>query len=170
MFEGLLNNLLITGGSCILPLMVGVASYFLCDKNKQLSKLAHFCGMFFESLCPLLTIVVLYFCVLGNVGLNPLIICIIGFSISFVGYMPARFSMDDSLLKNLAVNGIGLVSAVFKWSFVTRFIGFNEMLGYAYMQHARTYESYYLWIPFVISFGIIFILEIMRFVVKENMK
>lgn len=170
MFEGLLNNLLITGGSCILPLMVGVASYFLCDKNKQLSKLAHFCGMFFESLCPLLTIVVLYFCVLGNVGLNPLIICIIGFSISFVGYMPARFSMDDSLLKNLAVNGIGLVSAIFKWSFCVCFIGVRDMFKVANVQRMSTYESNYLWIPFIISFGIIFILEIMRFVVKENVK
>lgn len=170
MFEGLLNNLLITGGSCILPLIVGVVSYFLCDKNKQLSKLAHFCGMFFESFCPLLTITVMYFCVLSELYLNPMVICIVGFAISFIGYMPTKYNCEYSLYKNIAVHGLGLVSVVFKWSFVARFVGFNEMLGYAYMQRARTYESYYLWIPFVISFGIIFILEIMRFLVKENMK
>lgn len=170
MFEGLLNNFLITGGSCILPLVIGVASYFLCDKNKQLSKLAHFCGAFFESICPLLTIVVLYYCVFGNVRLNSLIVCIIGFSISFAGYMPARFSTDDSMLKNLAINGIGLFSTIFKWSFCVCFIGVRDMFNVANLQRARTYESNYLWIPFIISFGIIFILEIMRFVVKENMK
>lgn len=169
LFKGLLNNFLITGCSCILPLIIGLAMYFICVKNKNLCKVAHFFGMFFESICPLLTIMIMYFCVLRKVQLNPLLVCIIGFTISFIGYMPTRFNKKDSLIKNLAVNGIGLISSIFKWSFCASFIGVKDMLGVAKILQSKTFEAYYLWVPFLVAILIIFILEIIRFVIKEKM-
>lgn len=37
MFQGLLNNVLITVGSCLLPMIVGIAAYFVCSKNESLT-------------------------------------------------------------------------------------------------------------------------------------
>lgn len=52
LFQGLLNNILITIGSCLLPMIVGIAAYFICSRNESLIKLAHLCGVFFESFLP----------------------------------------------------------------------------------------------------------------------
>lgn len=168
LFKGLLNNFLITGCSCILPLIIGLAMYYICMKSKNLCKFT-FLWNVFEGVCPLLTIMIMYFCILRKVQLNPLLVCIIGFTISFIGYMPTRFNNKDSLIKNLAVNGIGLISSIFKWSFCASFIGVKDMLGVARILYVRTFEVYYLLLPFAISIGIVFVLEIMKFVIKEKM-
>ena len=131
MFQGLLNNVLIAVGSCLLPMMVGMAAYFVCSKNELLTKLAHLWGVIFESFCPAITILLMYYCIFAQTRLNGILVCIIGFSISFLGYMPMRYTSDDSFFKSVAVNGIGLVSSIFKWSFCASFIGAVEMLRVA---------------------------------------
>ena len=169
LFQGLLNNILITIGSCILPMIVGIAAYFICSKNELLTKLAHLCGVLFESFCPVITILLMYYCIFAQTRLSAIWVCIIGFSISFLGYMPSRYNSDYSFFKNVAVNGIGLVSSIFKWSFCASFIGAVEMLRVANIQMSRTYEASSFWTAMIISFAVIVVLELMKFVAKEKL-
>ena len=106
MFQGLLNNVLITIGSCLLPMIVGISAYFVCSKNESLTKLAHLCGVIFESFCPVITILLMYYCVFAQTRLNGILVCIIGFSISFLGYMPTRYNSDYSFLRMLQSMGL----------------------------------------------------------------
>lgn len=167
--QGLLNNILITIGSCILPFAVGTAAYFVCSRNEVLTKLAHLGGMFFESLCPIITIVIMHYCILSQTRLSASWVCIIGFSLSFLGYMPTRFNSDYSLYKNTIVYGLGLASTIFKWSFCASYIGAVEMLRVANIQMARTYDPSSFWNAFIISFVTILILELMKFFAKEKL-
>jgi ABC-type arginine/histidine transport system permease subunit len=169
MMSGLLNNILITAGSCILPMVVGIAVCVVCNKNQSLSKIAHIFGAFFESFCPIVTIVFLFYCVFGQLQLNRIVICIIGFSISFMGYMPLRYEPKNSMLKNLAVNGLGLVSTAFKWSFAAGWIAVADLLKFASMQMAKTYDVASFVIVFFISFVIVFALEMIKVFVNEKL-
>jgi len=169
MFQGLINNALITVASCILPMVVGIASYFVCSKNESLSKLAHLCGVIFESFCPVITILLMYYCIFSRTRLSAVLVCIIGFSISFLGYMPTRYNSDYSFFKNAAVNGIGLVSSIFKWSFCASFIGTVEMLRVANIQMSRTYDPSSFCTAMIISFAVLLVLELMKFVAKEKL-
>lgn len=169
LFQGLLNNILITIGSCLLPMIVGIAAYFICSKNELLTKLAHLCGVLFESFCPIITILLMHYCIFSQTRLSAVLVCIIGFSISFLGYMPTRYNSDYSFFKNIAVNGIGLVSTIFKWSFCASFIGAVEMLRVADIQMSRTYDPSSFWTAMIISFAVIIILELMKFVAKEKL-
>lgn len=169
MIQGLLNNVLITVGSCLLPTIVGIAAYFVCSKNESLTKLAHLCGVIFESFCPVITILLMYYCVFAQTRLNGILVCIIGFTISFLGYMPTRYNSDYSFFKNIAVNGIGLVSSIFKWSFCASFIGAVEMLRVANIQMSRTYDPSSFWTAMIISFVVLLVLELMKYVAKEKL-
>lgn len=95
--------------------------------------------------------------------------CIIGFTISFLGYMPTRYNSDYSLIKNIAVNGIGLVSSIFKWSFCASFVGTVEMLRVANIHLSKTYEPSSFWTAMIISFAVIVVLELMKFVAKNKL-
>lgn len=169
LFQGLLNNIFITVGSCILPISVGFAAYWLCNKNESLTKIARICGAFFESFCPIVTIVFLYYCVFGQLHVNRILVCIIGFSISFIGYMPSRYDPENSMIKNLVVNTLGLISTAFKWSFAAGWIAVADLLKFASMQMAKTYDVASFSVVFFISFVIVFALEMIKFFVNEKL-
>lgn len=42
LFQGLLNNVLITIGSCFLPMIVGIAVCFVCSKKRIANKISSF--------------------------------------------------------------------------------------------------------------------------------
>lgn len=169
LFQGLLNNVLITIGSCVVPFVIGIAAYFVCSKNESLSKLAHLVGIVFESFCPVITILLMYYCIFGNSRISAIWVCIIGFSISFLGYMPTRYDSDYSFFKNTVVNALGLASSVFKWSFCASFIGTVELLRVANIQMSKTYDASSFWTVLLISFVVIFILELVKYIAKEKL-
>lgn len=169
LFQGLLNNILITIGSCLLPMIVGIASYFVCSKNESLTKIARICGAFFESFCPIVTIVFLYYCVFVQLNANRILVCIVGFSISFIGYMPLRYEPKNSIMKNLVFNTLGLISTAFKWSFAAGMIAVADLLRYANMQMVKTYDVASFVTVFFISFVLVFILETLKVIVNEKM-
>ena len=111
----------------------------------------------------------MYYCVFAQTRLNGIMVCIIGFTISFLGYMPTRYNSDYPFFKNIAVNGIGLVSSIFKWSFCASFIGAVEMLRVANIQMSKTYDPSSFWTAMIISFVVLLILELMKYVAKEKL-
>lgn len=90
-------------------------------------------------------------------------------TLSFLGYMPTRYNSDYSLIKNIAVNGIGLVSSIFKWSFCASFVGTVEMLRVANIHLSKTYEPSSFWTAMIISFAVIVVLELMKFIAKDKL-
>lgn len=174
LFQALLNNIFITAVSCLLPLAVGFTAYWLCNKNEHLTMIARILGILFESFCPIVTIGFLYYCGLGQLNgqlnVNCILICIIGFSISFIGYMPLRYDPKNSIIKNLVVNTLGLISTVFKWSFTTGMIAVFDLLTYAKMARTFGVASSFVFIPvFFISFVLVLILETLKFIANEKM-
>jgi len=169
--KGLLNNFIITIGSSVVPMIVGVLSYLYCRKKASVPKYIRLLGIVFESFCPIIVIVFLIYKFFGSTILAsfPIWIAITGFTISFLGYMLTRYNSDYSLAKNIVVNGIGLFSTVFKWSFLARSIGVVEMLGAFNMQVKTTYRTGSIWIVLIVSFIVIFILELMKYIAKEKL-
>ncbi len=164
-FEGLLVNITITALSCILPIIVGIVSNKICKQNQILFQPAQLCGIIFESISPILMTAVLYF--LMNFG--PMLSCVMGFTISFIGYMSAHFNQEYSFAKNTIVNSIGLISNIFKWSLCVSFIGVRDIFGTTRVYCMLSYEMTGYLISLIIVFAIIFILELAKFVVKEKM-
>ncbi len=164
-FEGLLVNIIITTLSCIVPIVVGILSNKICKQNQALTQPARLCGLFFESLCPILAIVVFYFLI----NLGPMIACVLGLTLSFIGYMPSHFNEEHSFAKNTIVNAIGLISIVFKWTLCVSFIGVHDIFGITRMYCSQTYEMTGYLISLIIVFAIIFILELAKFVAREKM-
>ncbi len=170
--EGLTNNILITAGSCVIPLLIGILAYCLpaVFKKEILSRIVRLFGVFFESLCPLAVLLFLFFLLGKYSAVNMMVYTIIGFTICFIGYMPVRYDSRNSLVKNLVVNSLGLISTVFKWSFVSGTIGVLDLLRSAQMQVARTFDSTPYIYVFIISVAIIFFIELLRYIANELLK
>lgn len=168
-FSGILNNILITVFSCIIPVVAGFVLAYIAKNNSMLSTPIKVLGNVCESLSPIIMIVVLFYCVFAQTHINRIVICIIAFSISFIGYIPSNLKEEYSLSKNVVVNFVGLIAHVFKWSFCTTIIGTTELLRNLQMTVSRTYETGVLWIGLIISFMIVFILNMIKFVLEEKM-
>ena len=96
------------------------------------------------------------------------IFCLI---LSFAGYMPARYTPEYSILKNILYHGLGMLSDIFKWSFTAHVIGFTGLYYFANIIRRQTYrmmESFI--IPLIISIVILLFIEIARRIIKQFMK
>lgn len=167
--EGFGNNLLITLLSILFPLGLGILFTFLCAKNRTLEKVFHWISLPFECICPLVIIIALYFIAIPTTQ-TALLPVVIGFSLSFLGYMPARFNRSMSAGRNIAYNGLGLVSAIFKWSFCAGYVGYVDLLKASEVARSRTYIPSYALIPVVASFIVIAVIEIVRRIIKNSAK
>ena len=171
-FTSLLNNILITVLSCIIPVLVGIAFNYIysASENPTVSKLSRLFGTVFESICPLVLLTVLYFSVARHLRIRPFWVCVIGFSISFIGYLPLHINDEYSFVKNTVVNALGLASTVFKWSFCVSFISVVDLLRYATVKMSSSYNALSFIPVLAVSFIILLVLELARFFVRENME
>ena len=96
--------------------------------------------------------------------------CIAGFTISFLGFMSARYREDWSVIKNIIVNALNLVLTVFKWSFVASFIAVGDLTYQLRLIVQRSYEGSIFWLGLIIPFVILFILHIIKYILEEWMK
>ena len=173
LFSGLGNDLLVTVISIILPLNIGIAFTILMHftRKSPLPKVFRFLSILTEGLAPLSVLLFFYFCVLASCN-NALVPAIVALSICFMGYMIFRYDGRDSLIKNIVVNGIGLVADMLKWCFcILGYVGIMNIVKAANTYASRTY-SFFLPILFIliISFIILSVLYIIRQICKEFMK
>ncbi len=167
------KNFLITIISIALPLGIGILLSFFASKNKIVNNIFGWISLPFECICPLALLLVNYFVVHNGFhfsGQQPLLVCVLTFLTAFIGYMPARYVSEYSFLKNVLYNGLGLFSAVFKWSLCVSYITADDLLKYCRSIVSKTYNTVYLWIPLLICFVVIIIPEIARRLVKQFMK
>ena len=173
--EGLSNNILLTALAFIMPWVLGCLMSILFSTTKKLDfirKIFQIISLGFESLCPLITILVLFYVVGSSVRFSNagFVFAALGLAISFIGYMPRRYDPQNSIMKNLLVNSIGLMSNIFKWSFCASIIGVMEMARAASNIAAHTCEYGTYFIVFAISFVVILTLELTRYLLKEYLK
>ena len=169
MFAGFGNNLLITLLSIVFPLGLGILFTFLCGKNRTLEKVFHWVSLPFECICPIALMAVMYFMVFPfmNSGLFPIVLT---FSLAFLGYMPARYNRSMSAGRNIAYNGLGLASAIYKWSFCVYIIGYRDLFAAANIVRSRIYIGTVMLIPLAVSFVVIAIIEVARRIIKNGAK
>ncbi len=177
LLEGGFNTLLITALFSAGPLIVGILLSFLASKFPVVGKVFGWLSLPFECISvPALLLVSFY--TLGHlfgdwyIGRKFVawIAIAITFTLGFAGYMPARHVAEYTFLKNILYNGLGLIAAVFKWSFCVYLIGFTDLFNATRSLFGVTYKLDVYWIPLVVFFVVLFILEAGRRLVKQLMK
>ncbi len=162
--EGFVNNLLVTLLSLILPLGIGVLFSFFSGLNKTVGKIFSWLSLIFEIFCPIVLMLCFYFFI---PSLNPMLAVVFALSISFLGYMPARYIYEKSFLYNILYNGLGLISSIFKWSLCAGYVGYMDVLKAAELLRGRTFDSVYLIYPLVISVVFLLFIELLKRIVKN---
>lgn len=175
LLRGFGGNLLITAATVCLLLLPGILLTLLAKKVPVIGKIFGWLSIPFECICPVALILALYLSVqsifhLRNMQVSTNLAIILGLTIAYMGYMPARFVPEYSFLKNILYNGLGMISAVFKWSFCAFIIGGQDIIYYARNLMYRAYRGGYYWIPLVVAFACLLILEVARRVIKQFMK
>ncbi len=176
--EGLGMNLLLTALSCIIPLIFGVVFILISKTHIITHRIVKLLSQFGECLSPLVVLFFAYFglpyALRSLFGLNATITsfwaCTIGFSICFLGFLPARQKSEYSIIKNILVNTVDLISTVFTWSFVASVLGCNEMLNVTRRIVAFTFHSEYYLIPLAASFVVLVVLKTIKYLLEEFMK
>ena len=169
LLEGFLNNVLFTVCAAIIPFLVGVACCAITRRNRIIDRIFSWLSLPMECVCPIALLIVMFFFVLpfSRTAFFPVVITL---TIAFLGYMPARHVTDWSVWKNMLYHGIGLFSAIFKWTFVVGYIGGTDLLRAATIIRNGTYDVSVLLIPLAVSFGVLFVLEVARRLIKTFMK
>ena len=164
--EGLLNNILITLASCVLPTAVGIGFNSLGNafRNRNgIQRFLYIFGSVFHCLCPII-LMFTFFYTFHNITRSMTII--LALSLSFLGYIPAHYNRSDSLMKNNILGMINLFSSVFMWSFVFSYLG-KEALSYA-LSVAKTSWQFEGFVPLLFKVGIIFmLLQALKLIAEE---
>ncbi len=168
LFEGLFSDFLLTLLSCVMPIAVGIGMSLLLRDNDELKKPVKFVSMFFESLSPAFVLLAIYFCILPAID-SAFLISVIGFTVSFLGYMPLHANPKYSVMKNLIVNSIGLFQKVFMWSFCAGLIGSMGMYRAVSLCHISTFAMYPYWIGLLISSVILLACQLARYFAEEKL-
>ncbi len=176
LMKGFGGNLLITAVSVGLLLIPGFLLTVLAKKFPVMGKIFGWLSIPFECICPVAMILCLYYLMpgvrvmFGGINVYSFFVAILGLTVAYMGYMPARFVPEYSFLKNVLYNGLGMISAIFKWSFCVFVIGCPDILHYARNVMNRTFRTGVYWIPLVVSFACLLGIEIIRRIVKQFMK
>lgn len=176
--RALIVNILITIFSSIIPLFIGILLSLLAKKSSIASKIFGWLKIPFESICIPIFILVLFYLpsfifetrIFSSNNFSSSLIMTIALSTAYLLYIPARYNPNFSFLKNTLFNSLGLISALFKWSFVAGFIAINDMLFAARALMATKYNIWPLLITFLTISIILFIIELAKTLIKQFMK
>ena len=170
-FTGLLNNILITVLSAVLPLGAGIGSTFLLNavKVKGFRIAMRIVGALFYSLPPIVLLLVMYY---NGVMLrpDPMVSVVLALTVSHLGYFMLMYDPNASAGKNIAVNSLGLLSSLFAWSFAASMIGCRELLSIAKLGMTATFTTGSIIVALIIAAAALLALNIPRVILKETMK
>ena len=172
LLKGFANNILITGLSAILPLIIGIPLCYFASRSKIADSIFHWISIVTECLCPLVLLVAVFYlpATMIDIRLPREFVAYLALTVCFLFYMPAHFNKGDSFLKNTLYNGIGLISSIFKWSFCIGYIAVFDLLKAATNAFTSSFETLWFIVPILISVIILFILELGKRFVRQFMK
>lgn len=164
---GLINNILITLASCIVPAAIGIGFNSMGNtfrNSKGVQRFLHIFGSVFHCLCPSL-LMLTFFYAFHNIP-SPMAI-ILAFSLSFLGYIPAHYNKNNSLMKNNILGVINLFSTVFMWSFIASNVGCIDALQIVQRIVQRSFEFGGL-VALLFKVGTIFmLLQALKLIIEE---
>ena len=172
LLRGFTSDLLTVLLSAILPMLVGVGLTVLMHFTRKtaLPKVFRYVAIVTESLVPAAVLYVLFYVVLASFQQADLPV-VVTLNICFMGYMAFHYDERDSLLKNIVVNAMGLIIKLYLWCVaVSGMLGATGLLRSAQMIMWSTYKSTYFLVPLLVSFGVLFVLHILRQLCKDFMK
>ena len=176
LLKGFGVNILITAATVCLLLIPGILLTFLAKKFPVIGKIFGWLSIPWECICPVAMIVWLSFLdptariMLGEINIYRCLLVILSLILAYMGYMPARFVPEYSFLKNVLYNGFGMISAVFKWSFCAFIIGCPDLLHYARCVSITHYRYGIVLTALAASFVCLFVIELLRRIIKQFMK
>ena len=172
-------NVLVTALSAFVPLIVGVGFTILMHftKTNPVPKIIRYLTIPLESLVPVIVIVAVYYIPFPDIlpfsipfSVESIACCVIGLTLCFLAYMPHRYNENDSIIKNIAVNGLGLIASIFKWSTIVGYIAVTDIMRAAAVQYGRTYTViYYIW-PLIVSFIVLAVIYILKNILRDVLK
>ena len=173
-FRGFTTNILITACAAFWPLVLGILLSLFVKKSTVVSAIVDAVNIPLESISVPLAMMALFYTLgrffhIGNLYVYTVIV-VMALSLAYLFYMPTRYNEGYSFIKNILYNGLGLISWLFKWSFVASFVGVMDALGAARNLVARTYQFWPYTVVFLVAFGILFVIELLRFLVKKLIK
>ncbi len=171
LMKGLLTNFGITFFSAIVPLIVGIPLSFVVKKSKVVGKIFGWVNIPFECICVPIFIFVGFYIpgfVLG-ISIPRIVPVIVALTMAYLLYMPSRYNQNCSFLKNTLYNGLGLISNLFKWSFVAKSIAVVEALSVT-VDYTSRGMFWSLIVTFLIAGAALLVIEVARTVIKQFMK
>ena len=111
-----------------------------------------------------------FFSLFGISDIGRIIPMFIVLSLAFLWYMPAKYNHEFSFIKNVLHNGLGLISNMFKWTFISSMLMIPDLLQNTRELVATKALVFPLIISFIIVSVIIGILEIGRVAIKQFME
>ncbi len=172
-FEGILTSLTLVGLSVILPLICGIGFTVLMHFTRKniIHRVVRYLAVFTECLAPSCLVVFIYYMVARTMDIEPFITVVATLSLSLLLYMPHRYESRDSLLKNIIVNSLGLIISAFKWSLaICSLIGVRDIVLVSRHMMARTFASWYNFVPLIFGIIVLVILHLVRNLCKDLLK
>lgn len=174
-FRGFGTNVLITICAALVPICLGVLLSLLAKRSTLISTIISAINIPFESIVIPVAVVACYYVVgrffhLNYSGLIPSIMVVFVLSLAYLFYIPTRYNKNDSFVKNTLYNGLGLLSNLFKWSFVAHLVGVAEALRASNYIMNHQFRPWPYLVTFAVAFVILLLVEAARFLVKTFLK
>ena len=166
--SGLLRNLMIMLLSSLLPAAVGVGMTFVMQGVKKSGTRLRLrvVSVIFYCFSPML----LMLCFFYKLSLSAMPALILALTVSHLGFFMICYDHAASVLKNIVVNFLGLLSSTFLWSLSGALVGYDELLHTANALTARTFETVYFVYGLAMAFAVLAAVNIPRMILKEKMR
>ena len=174
--RGFGTNVLITILAAIVPITAGILLSLLARVNSKVSAVISAISIPFESILIPVAITICYYALIriihiGNARVLRTFLVVFVLALTHWLYMPARYNEHFSFLKNILYNSLGLLSSLFKWSFVSFTIGVADAFSASRNVYAITFDGFWsFWVTLLGAFCILFFVEIARWLIKTFMK
>ena len=166
LMNGLMNNLLICLVGAIHPMIVGLVVLLV----KRGRKVGRICPAWYIAECipPLALMLLLYF--QSNIsGDYSLFVVILTLTLSHTAFIPIHIR-EAYTVRNYFAAAIDLVGSLLKWSMVAGFIAARDILQTANIIHSRTYTSESYAAVFGITFAILLLLQLVKWLITRKGK
>ena len=186
LLKGLLLNVVITAIAAVVPLVLGILLSLLAGKAKVFASICSWLNIGCEAIAiPLLICVVYYLpgilfgfqsidqffytrIAVEDMGRILSVVLVLG--MAFFWYMPAKYNTAYSCVKNILYNGLGLISNLFKWSFVACVLSCTDLFRVALNFTVAKADIFPLLIALLITGIFLGVIALARAIIKQFVK
>ena len=169
--QGLKINFWLTIVSFIVLLTIGIPLSLAVKKNDYSRKIFMWINIPFNCIC--IPIFFLYYYLVhfafGVVTVSRFLIVVSAMIFAYLLYLPSKYNVSFSFVKNILYNSLGLLSILFKWSFVSMILVLSDGLEITMKLTAVGLVTPSIFL-LLITFILLLVIEIGRVLIRELMK